>query len=67
MTHKMSPMEHAALAHSNAELRYRKSPQYKMDQEADRISRAASDRKHGHSTNCTLSRCANDCPSLTRK
>lgn len=60
----MDKMEKAALEHAAAELKYRKSPQAKIDFEADKVRRAKADKALGHSVACTLTKCACDCPKM---
>lgn len=59
----LSKMEQAALDHAAAELKYRKSPQAKIDATNDKNRRAKADKIMGHSPNCSLTKCACDCPS----
>lgn len=57
----MNDMEHMALKHLAEEMAYRRSPQYKTDQIADRKRRAEADRNAGHSPLCSLSKCHSSC------
>ena len=57
----MTPLERAALNHAKAELTYRRSPQAAVDVRDSEARRAAADRKTGHTPQCTLMKCSNDC------
>lgn len=59
----MNDMEKAALEAVVEELRYQRSAQAVADRAADRARRARADRATGHVPACSLSRCANDCPT----
>jgi hypothetical protein len=57
----MKASERAALQHAAEELAYRRSPQAKLDAEADRKRREAADRNAGHLPTCGLTKCDPKC------
>lgn len=57
----MKPSERAALQHAADELAYRRSPQAKIDAEADRARRERADRAAGHLPTCGLLKCDPKC------
>lgn len=59
----MNEMEKSALKHAAEQLRYQRSPQYKIDRENDKRKRAARDKAFGHTPQCSLTRCAEGCRS----
>jgi len=60
----MSQLEKMSLKHAMDEIAYQRSKQAVIDLEAGKLARAAADRKAGHTPQCTLMRCANNCPSV---
>jgi hypothetical protein len=64
---EMNTFEQTSLKHAAAELAYQRSPQAAIDLRAGKLARAAADRKAGHTPQCTLMRCAKNCPSINHK
>ncbi len=60
------PTENETLRHAAAWLRYERSPRFARDMAADKLRRKKRDRAAGHLPQCSLAKCAPECPSLHR-
>ena len=62
----MNALEQMSLKHAKAELAYQRSAQAAIDLQVGKLARAAADRKAGHTPQCTLIRCANNCARIAK-